>query len=155
MPSRNPRDPKLKALHDQGCLNPHPQAVQDPLFADGNFFDPRDLLQVKYEMVRCVEVDGRPVRHSAAAFGFSRPSFYQAQALLRRGGLPALLPRKPGPRRAHKLGPGVVSFLRAERSADDSVTSRELARRVRKRFGYRVHPRSVERALARAGKKRP
>ena len=46
---------------------------------------------------------GRRSSHSAAAFGFSRPSFYQAQAALAGGGLAALVPRKPGPRRAHKL----------------------------------------------------
>ena len=42
---------------------------------------------------------------------FSRPVLYQAQAALTRGGLAALVPKKPGPRRAHKLSPEVVDFL--------------------------------------------
>jgi len=66
-----------------------------------------------------------------------------------------LVPQKRGPRRAHKLSADVVDFLQRERSEDPSLRSPELARRVRKRFGRKVHPRSVERALARQEKKRP
>jgi len=148
-------DPKTEALRQQGSLNPHPDGVQDPLFAGADFFDARDLVQVKYEMVRRVCVDGQPVSHSAAAFGFSRPSFYQARAVLERGGLAALVPKRPGPRRSHKLTTEVVDFLLSERSEDPSVSSSELARRVLQRFGRQVHPRSVERAIARREKKHP
>ena len=104
-------DPKLDALRQHGSLNPHPERVSDPLFAAADFFDARDLVQVKYEMLRRVRVEGHSVGPSAAAFGFSRPSFYQAQAALQRGGLAGLVPKKPGPRRAHKLSTEVVDFL--------------------------------------------
>ena len=73
-------DPKVEALRAERSLNPRPDEVSDPSFAASEFFDPRDLVQVKYEMVRQVRVDGQPVSRSAAAFGFSRPSFYQAAA---------------------------------------------------------------------------
>ncbi len=147
-------DPKPDALRRQGSLNPHPERVQDPLFATTDFFDARDLVQVKYEMVRRVRVDGQPVSRSAAAFGVSRPTLYQAQGALARGGLAALMPKKPGPRRAHKLSAEVVDVLRQARAADPSVRSSVLARQVRAQFGRTVHPRSVERALARREKKR-
>jgi transposase len=137
---------------ERGSLNPRPDRVADPLFAASDFFDARDVVQVKYEMVRRVRVEGQPVRHSATAFGFSRPSFYPAQARLARGGLAALIPNKPGPRRSHKLDSEVVHFLQQLRSDDAAVRSTELARRVRQRFGRTVHPRSVERALARQEK---
>jgi hypothetical protein len=101
MPKKPPPDPKSLALRKQGCLNPHPQRVTDELFQTREFFDPRDLVQVKYEMLRRVETEGLPVNRSAAAFGFSRPSFYQAQASFQQGGLPALLPQKRGPKQAH------------------------------------------------------
>lgn len=148
------RDSKRETLRQNGTLNPHPDAVADPLFATSDFFDTRDLVQVKYEMVRRVRIDGEPVTASAAAFGFSRPSFYQAQAALDEGGLSALVPKRPGPRRSHKLGTEVVDFLVAERSRDPSLTAKELARRVQEDFKFKVHPRSVERALARREKKR-
>jgi len=148
-------DPKLAALRQQGSLNPHPDKVADSLFAASDFFDRRDLVQVKYEMVRRVRADGQPVSRSATAFGFSRPSFYQAQAALERQGLSGLVPKKRGPRRAHKLSTEVMDFLQRQRSEEPSLNSAALARRVRERFRVAVHPRSVERALARQEKKRP
>lgn len=152
--SPRPPDPKIDALRQHGTLNPHPQRVTDPLFRESDFFDARDLLQVKYEMVRRVTVEKQSVRTSAEAFGFSRPSFYQAQAALERGGISALLPAKRGPRHAHKLGAEVVDFLEQELAADPSLGANELVVHVEKRFGFEVHPRSVERALARRKKKR-
>jgi transposase len=123
--------------------------VADSLFVDSDFFDARDLVQVKYEMVRRVRAEGRPISHSAAEFGMSRPTFYQAQAALEVGGMAALVPKKPGPRRAHKLDTEVMDFLERLRSEDPSLRSADLAARVLDRFGRKVHPRSVERALAR------
>src|ERR1017187_1959967 len=87
MPKKPPPDPKTLALRQQGCLNPHPERVIDELFQTSEFFNPRDLVQVKYEMLRRVETEGLPVNRSATAFGFSRPSFYQAQASFQQGGL--------------------------------------------------------------------
>jgi transposase len=153
--ARRPTDPKLESLRHQGTLNEHPDRVADPLFASTDFFDPRDVVQVKYEMVRRVRVDGHPVSQSAVMFGFSRPSFYQAQAKLDRGGLAALVPEKPGPRRAHKLSADVVDFLLQEQADDPTLGSSQLALRFLERFGRKIHPRSIERALARRKKKHP
>jgi transposase len=143
-------DPKVEALRAARSLNPHPEAVRDAAFSESAFLDARDLVQVKYEMVRRVRLQGEPVTSAAAAFGFSRPSFYQAQAALQAGGLQALVPARPGPRRAHKLTAEVMGFLRARLEADPSLRAPALAALVAERFGVRVHPRSVERALRRA-----
>jgi hypothetical protein len=61
------RTSKAAALRQRGSLNPRPQAVRDPLFATTEFFDARDLVQVKYEMVRRVQADGQAVSQSAQA----------------------------------------------------------------------------------------
>ena len=142
-------DPKVSALQDARALNPHPEAVADPQFAESQFLDPRDLVQVKYEMVRRVRLDGHSVSASAAAFGFSRPSWYAAAAAVDEQGLPGLLPARPGPRRAHKLTEEVLAFLRAQLAADPSLRAGQLASQLAGRFGVQVHPRSIERALAR------
>lgn len=147
-------DPKVDALRQQASLNPHPQRVSDPLFAAADFFDSRDLVQVKYEMVRRVHADGQPIAQSAKAFGLSRPTFYQAQGALEREGLSGLLAKKRGPRRSHKLGAEVMGFLQALLSQEPSLNSLELAARVRQRFKLQVHSRSIERALVRQEKKR-
>jgi transposase len=154
MARRLPLDPKVEALRASGCLNRHPERVTDAVFTGGDFFDARELVQVKYEMLRRVSTDGVPVATSADAFGFSRPSFYQAQAAFERAGVHGLVPAKPGPRRAHKLSEDVVDFVEKERAAVIDLGSTELARLVKERFGRDVHPRSIERALARREKKR-
>jgi transposase len=147
------KDAKSQALKDHGSLHPRPERVSDELFLREEFFDPRDLVQVKYEMLRRVRIDRQSIQNAARAFGLSRPTFYQAQTAYGRAGLAGLLPAKRGPRRAHKLSESVVAFLRQELASDPSLQAPELARRVRERFGFAVHPRSIQRALARSQKK--
>jgi transposase len=147
MPTTKAINPKAKALRESGCFNRKHGEVSDPLFQTSSFFDARDIVQVKYEMIRRVEVDAHTVTEAAGGFGFSRPSFYQAQTALSREGLAGLVPKKRGPRGRHKLTVEVVDFLEKERVGDATVGASELAERVQKRFGIEVHPRSVERAL--------
>lgn len=147
--ARRATDPKVAALRAGRSLNPRPGDVVDEEFGSSEFFDSRDLVQVKYEMVRRVRVGGEPVSRSAAAFGLSRPSFYQAAAAVEASGLAGLVPARPGPRRAHKLTAEIVAFARAEREADPALRSADLAALIAARFAVSVHPRSVERALAR------
>lgn len=148
-----PKDAKSAILRRQGLLHPRSHLVTEPLFGSHEFFDPRDLVQVKYEMLRCVWVEGRSVTAIAAAFGFSRQAFYQAQAAYQRQGLPGLLARRPGPRRAHKLSDDVVDFLLEERARDPTLRAAALAGLIQERFDRTVHPRSLERALTRRQKK--
>ena len=144
-------DPKVQALQAARILNPRPQAITDEQFRGAPFFDARDVVQVKYEMVRRVQVDGQPVAHAAAAFGFSRPSYYEAAAALERDGLPGLLPAKPGPRRGHKLTEEVIAHARELLAADATLRAADLVEALAAAFGVRVHPRSIERALTREG----
>ena len=150
MARKRKSDAKEAALAETRTLNPRPEAVRDEQFASSEFFDARDLVQVKYEMVRRVRVDGAPVTQTAAAFGFSRPSYYEAAAAVDRDGLGGLVPAKPGPRRAHKLTDEVIAYARRLREQDRGLGSAELADAIAAKFAIRVHPRSVERALARA-----
>ena len=154
MPRSQQRGPaKLDALRQTGTLHPHPQLVTDPLFQDHPFFDARDRMQVKYEMLRKVEVDGAPVSTAATAFGLSRPSFYQAQSAFQQGGLAGLAPQKRGPRRAHKLSAEVLEFLGQLRTEQPGIGYAEMTERVRQRFSVAVNPRSIERRLRRGEKK--
>jgi len=146
-------DPKLDALRQQRVLNPRPGEVTDELFVEDSFFDARDLVQVKYEMLRRVQAEGQSVSTAAAAFGFSRPSFYQAQSAFGQDGLAGLVPHKRGPKQAHKLTEEVLALIRETRRENPSVRPGELARLIQQRFGTTVHPRSIERALLRHQKK--
>lgn len=147
--ARRAGDGKAQELARSRTLNRRPGAVVDERFRSSEFFDARDLVQVKYEMVRRVEADGLAVSAAAGAFGFSRQSYYTAARALTDEGLAGLVPAKPGPRGAHKLTDEVLEYLERLREADPELGAAELAAAVGERFGVTVHRRSVQRALAR------
>ena len=146
-------DVKLEALGQNGTLNVRSGDVADELFSNNEFFDPRDLVQVKYEMLRRVREDGVSVLMAAKAFGFSRVSYYQIQQAYDQQGLAGLMPRQRGPRHAHKLTEDVMSFVSTCKNKESSMQAIDLANRIKQRFALSVHPRSIERALQRRQKK--
>ncbi len=144
-------DPKEKALRECGAWNTHPMV--DALFNENDFFDSRDLVQVKYEMLRRVQKEGESVSRAAASFGFSRPSFYKSSGEFNREGVTGLLPRKRGPRSRHKLTAEVLAFVEGFCTGEHPLGIPALLDEVEKHFGIRVHHRSLERALRQPGKK--
>lgn len=146
-------DAKEEALRAVGALNRH--EVRDALFLQEEFFDARDGVQVKYEMLRKVVRDGASVTEAAGAFGFSRLAYYKIREAFAREGIGGLVPRKRGPRGAHKLTEEVVAFARALRASGEEATMKGVLTRIEERFGLRVHRRSLERALRRGVKKTP
>jgi transposase len=147
------QDSKGRALREHGAFHPRPGQVGDPLFQHSEFFDPRDMVLVKYEMIRRVRVEGRPVSEAARAFGFSRVALYQAMTAFQAEGLPGLLPHRRGPKSANKLTDEVLEFIDRQRADDVGLPAPALAKMVKQHLGLTVHPRSIERALARRAKK--
>jgi transposase len=142
-----------RSLSQRGARNPKPERVHDPLFESDAFFDPVDLVQVKYEMLRRAQVDGVSVSQAATQFGFSRPAFYEARRRFESAGLLGLLSHRPGPHGGHKLSEEVVDFLEAQLAKQPELEIEKLVSVIEMHFGLQVHPRSVERALARRRKK--
>ena len=148
-PRGSAEDPKVSALRACRCLNPHPEQVTDPVFAGEEFFDARDAVQVKYEMVRRVQVEGASVTETAAAFGYSRPSYYEAAAALAAAGLEGLVGAKPGPHGGHKLTETVLAWAEEHLAGHPGLRPGGLVDPIEHQFGVHVHPRWIERALAR------
>ena len=144
---------KQDALRRQGTLNPRPQAVKAPLFKESEFFDPQDTAQVKYEMLRQVDKEGKTVKETAASFGFSRVAFYQIKKRFEDLGMAGLLPRPRGPRGAHKLTDEVLDYVEQALTQDHSLRMPALVEKVKERFGISLHPRSLERAITGRQKK--
>lgn len=142
------RDPKSEALAQDGVLNPNPEAVRDALFAGNPFFDAKDLVQVRYEMVRRHQVDGVAISEAAATFGVTRPTFYKAQSALQANGLAGLLPSRRGPKGGHKISADVIAFVVDLKAASPELTTAQCLGAIEGRFGIKVHRRSLERALA-------
>lgn len=152
MPVKNKREhPKVEALREQGTLNPVPEDVRDPKFHDNEFFDPHDIVQVKYEMLRRVSVENTSVSAAAEEYGVSRPTYYQTRASFEKGGLTGLVPQKRGPRGPHKLRGQALAFVQQQLVAGEPLRARDLAKLVRQKYDLDVHPRTIERAVA--GKK--
>jgi transposase len=145
-------DQKLQELKRTGTLHPHPAAVSDTLFRQNPFFDPKDLLQVRYEMLRRHLVEGASIVDVSATFGVSRPTFYQAQTAFQRRGLTGLLPQQRGPKQGHKLSRAVIEHVRNLQASQPALTTVACLQAVQEKFGITVHRRSLERALA--GKKK-
>jgi len=146
------KQPKVDALRQDGVLNAAPAKVRDPKFREDEFFDPRDLVQVKYEMLRRVLVEEAPITEVAGEYGISRPTYYQARASFERAGIAGLVPKKRGPRGPHKVQGEVLSFLEQQVIPGQPIRARELAALVRQKFDLEIHPRTIERTL---GKKTP
>ena len=146
-------DPKCEVLRAHATLNPHPEQVTDALFQTYPFFDARDLVQVKYEMLRRVMVEGQPVGATTAVFGFSRVTLYHLRQRFEAAGLAGLLPQPKGPQRAHKLSDDVVAFVLRLLEAEPALRMVGVPPRVAQQFGRSVHLRTIERALARQRKK--
>ncbi len=153
-PARSkPADQKSLELKRTGTLNSRPGSISDPLFKESPFFDPKDLLQVRYEMLRRHSVEGASIVDVAAKFGVSRPTVYQAQMAFRQAGLGGLIPKHRGPKEGHKLSPEVIEYVLTLRGADPRLTTIACIKAIQGRFGITVHRRSLERALT--SKKKP
>ncbi len=144
---------KMKALLEEGTFNPAAAKVRDAKFREHEFFDPHDLVQVKYEMLRRVSVEKTSVTHATKEYGVSRPTFYQTKAHFDKTGVAGLVPQKRGPRGPYKLQGEVLAFVQQHLVAGEPVRARELAKLIRQRFDLHLHPRTIERAVA--GKKTP
>ncbi len=146
-------DPKCTTLRKYATLNTHPERVGAALFQNHPFFDPRDLVQVKYEMLRQVTHEGQSIWTASANFGFSRVTFYQVQQHFAVQWLYGLLPQLKGPRRAYKLSEQVLQFLLQTLQEDPALRVADLQQRAAQQLGLSVHPRSIERALIQHRKK--
>jgi transposase len=153
MKGRSKPSPKHRALEESGTINPRASDVQDPAFTHSDFFDPHDLVQVRYEMLRYVLSEGQSITDTVERFGVTRPTFYKVHADFERAGLVGLLPAKRGPHGPHKVTDEVMGFIEHTRATQPDLDGPALVERIRQHFGLAVHRRTVERALARSKKK--
>lgn len=151
-PKHDSKRSKTDALIEEGTFNPAPDKVRDPKFRAGEFFDPRDAVQVKYELLRRVSIDKVSVTEASGEYGISRPTYYQAKADFDMAGIAGLVPAKPGPRGPSKVDDDVLAFLRARVVVGDPLRARELAKLVHDELDIELHPRTIERALKKTGR---
>jgi len=140
-------DRKISLLREQGTLNTHSTKVICQLFLENEFFDPHDLVQVKYEMLRWVHLEKGSIKEAVKSFGCSRPTFYQALSSFEQEGLAGLIPKKRGPKNRHKLSEEILRFIRDAMMQDHSLSLPAIVLLIKERYGLEIHSRSVKRAL--------
>ena len=140
---------KSQRLRQAGLLNPHPERVQDPRFESSEFFDPRDIVQVRYEMVRLVRLDKLTLAKAAERFGVSLPTCFRAAKAFASHGLQGLLPARRGPRGPHKVTPEMLRFVDDYRALHGRTSAATMVQLIQQQFGVSLHPRGLEKALAR------
>lgn len=142
---------KLKLLENSGTLNPKPNLVKDELFLQNKFFDPHDLLQIKYEMLRHVKIDHWNITKATTTFGMSRPAFYKLENDFKLG-MSGLLPKKRGPQHPSKLASEVVKFITQKKQKEHMPWS-ELQLAIKKQFKLSLHIRTMQKMLSNSEKK--
>ena len=148
VPKKNSaKNAKVQALLEEGALNSAPEKVCDAKFRSSEFFDPHDIVQVKYEMLRRVSTEKASVVSATEEYGVSRPTYYQTKASFEEAGIAGLVPRKRGPRGRHKLQGAVLAFIQEQLAAGGPIRARGLARQIAQKFHLDVHPRTIERAV--------
>ena len=106
----------------------------------------------RYEMVRLVRIDRLTLAKAAERFGVSLPTCFRMVRAFARQGLPGLLPERRGPRGPHKITPDILQFVDEHRVRHGRTGAAQLVPMIEQRFGVKLHPRGLEKALARRGK---
>lgn len=136
-------DPVL--LQRARCLHQHPERVQDEYFTNQpEFFDPKDIVQVKYELLRRCEVEGKEVASACQDFGFSRTTYYKTHQAFFHGGLPHLMGKSRGRPHPIKLTEKVQGFLIAEKARNNKLSAREAAKMLKERYQVQLTERMIQ-----------
>lgn len=141
----NKEKKKIWYLKESATFNPKALGVKDELFVKHGFFDPRDAVQVKYEMLRKVGKERVEVKEAVHLFGMSRQYYYKIKNAFDQKGMAGLLPEKRGPKHPFKLTDDVVRFIDKIVKGEPSVTNQQITEKINDRFKVVIHPRTIER----------
>ena len=141
----NKEKTKIWYLKKGSAFNPKAPEVKDELFLKNDFFDPKDLVQVKYEMLRKVEKEDFKVKEAIHLFGMSRQYYYKLKTAFDRQGMAGLLPEKRGPKYPFKLTDDIVGFINEMVKEEPSVTNQRIAEKIEARFKVAVNARTIQR----------
>ena len=138
---------KTDYLKEAGTLNPRPEKVRDEKFLTNDFFDPHDLLQVRYELIRSHKNEKLAISDIAGIFGVTRLTVYRLIEAFEEKGLQGLMPKTRGPKEASKMKGVILSFIEQILETDPKATKEMLIKKVEDEYGVKVHRRTLERAI--------
>ena len=137
---------KEEKLKENGTYNSNHKNVKSKLFANSQFFDARDIVQVKYEMLRAVSHEKKSVTQVSKEYGFSREAFYENKRVFNKDGITALIPKKKGPKGSHKLSGG-EKFIENYLEKKPEAKAPEIAVQLERETGMKLHPKTIRRYI--------
>jgi transposase len=138
---------KEDSLKKSNCFNQNYENVTAGIFKTSSFFDSRDIVQVKYEMIRAVSNAEGTITDISCAYGFSRKSYYQVNEAFQSGGLDALVPKKKGPKKPHKLTPEALTFINSFLESNPKAKADKISLALETELGISIHSRTIYRHL--------
>jgi len=136
---------KKEILLENGTYNNNHNKVRDSRFLEDGFYDPQDLVQVKYEMLRSAYNTDCTISELAASFGFSRAAYYKIKNVFDKEGISALVSQPSGPKKPRKLTSGHRQFIDHYLLENPSVSSLHIADILKKERGIDISKRTIER----------
>jgi transposase len=138
---------KTEFLRSEGLLNPRPERVTHPLFETLDFFDPLDLPQVRYEMLRAARVDKVSVADACRMLGLSREYFYRLERKFMERGYVALLGSPNGRPPLLALNQEVLCYIVYRKLEQPSLSGEQLRKEILKLHKVDCSRRTVERLI--------
>jgi hypothetical protein len=144
-------DTKKQFLQKEGLINPKPERVCYKHFESNDFFDPMDLPQVRYEMIRTARVENISVANACRLFGFSREYFYKLERKFMKHGFVALLGSQKGRRPLIALNNEIVNFIIHRKVDNPNLSGEDLRKEILKIHKLDCSRRTVERIIEKSG----
>ena len=142
---------KKKFLESRGLLNTRLERVTHPLFLSLDFFDPLDLPQVRYELLRAARAEDTSVAEACKLFGFSREYFYRLERAFMERGYVALLGLPRGRRPLIALNQEIVNFVVHRKLEQPTLSGEELRKEILTLYKVDCSRRTVERIVEKVG----
>jgi len=142
---------KQEILLKNRTFNRNYGKVTEKRFTSDEFYDPQDLVQVKYEMLRTANESKRSINEISGKFGFSRAAFYKIKASYEKEGISAFILNNSGSKKARKLTVEYQDFIDSYLMQNPNVSSGEIATILKQERGLNISKRTVERYRSRRG----
>lgn len=142
---------KEERLKESNTYNPKCDKVTACDFIENEVMDSRDLLQVRYEIVRAIEYDNKPVKEICSEFGVSASTARRYVRNLKEGGLIALVPEQKGPSGPTKLSKDAADFIDTYLKNNPKASGGKVHNALENRLHPGISKRTVERYLSKKG----
>jgi len=139
---------KKDILMENGTFNKNYKNVKAAKFINDQFYDPMDIAQVKYEMLKEVEQNGITITDAADNYGFSRTAYYNIKDAFSSQGIKGLIPEKSGPKSPHKLTQTYQERIDEWVAGNPGISSNDIAALINQDGTIQINKRTVERYRA-------